>query len=136
MELLFIIAAHESKFSFSSFVYKLLDDARYGLEYHILADNASTVLPLCVDYLQKRHRLFKMREIPVIEAKPMNVHQHDKLIYVSGHTSADLIALVAKEALQIIMLNIRQVHIPGQNIQNWTPRTVMVSFVYEDIQLE
>ena len=66
----------------------------------------------------------------------MYVDEHHKLVDVWGHCGADLVGLVAEEALQMVYLYIIQVHIPRQNIQNGTPCTVLVTSVHDDVQLK
>lgn len=66
----------------------------------------------------------------------MDVDEHDQLVDVRWHCRAYLICLVAKEALQVVGANVLQSHVSGQDIQDWAACFIVVSFVYDNIELE
>ena len=57
----------------------------------------------------------------------MNVNYHDELVYMRWHLRAHSISLVAEEALQVIVVDIGQIHVARQNEQNGSAHLVMIA---------
>ena len=64
----------------------------------------------------------------------MHVDEHDKLVHVRWHRSADLISLVAKEPLQVVGAHVLEAHVSRQEVKYRPPHFILVAFIHKNIQ--
>ena len=89
-----------------------------------MAEDAGAVLTRYIYCLKESHCLFEVGNVPIIIPEAIHIYKHDELVDMGGHACAYEVALVAKEAFQMIMLYVGQMHISCQNIETSKNREI------------
>lgn len=65
-----------------------LDHARHGVEAPVLTNEECSVLAIAEEALHERERLLAMGHAEVAEAHPVEIVDHDVLVYVGLHAAS------------------------------------------------